>query len=83
LFFVIHAQLVGTLEPGHDFADVIDIDKKRAMGAPEDVGVEIFEELFERAAIRLAFHAHVAAGGDGDDAIFDGGVADVFGVGEE
>src|SRR5579864_4312545 len=41
LFFVVHSQLVGALEPGHHFLDVIDVDQVRAVGAPEQVGIEI------------------------------------------
>ena len=43
LLLVIHAQLVGTLEPGDDLADVIDIDEEGAVGAPELAGIEIVE----------------------------------------
>jgi len=83
LLFVVHAQLVGAFEPGHDFADVIDVYEERAMGPPEQIRVEIFEKLFESAAVGMAFHAGVAAGGNGDDSIFYRGVTDIFGVGEE
>ena len=41
LLFVVHAQLVGALEPGHHFLDVIDIDQIGAMGTPEQVGIQI------------------------------------------
>lgn len=83
LLFVVHAELVGAFEPGNDLADVILVYEERTVRAPEEVGIEIFEELFEGAAVGLAFHAEVAAGGDTDDAVFDGGETDVFGIGEE
>jgi len=35
LLFVIHPQLVGTLEPGDDLADTVDIHEVRAVGAPK------------------------------------------------
>src|SRR5579872_2111260 len=35
LLFVIHPQLVGTLEPGDDLTDTVDIHEVRAVGAPE------------------------------------------------
>ena len=40
LFLIVHAQLVGTLEPGDDFLDAINIHQVRTMGAPEEVGVQ-------------------------------------------
>ena len=35
LLFVVHPKLVRALEPRHDFADAIDIDKIGAMSTPE------------------------------------------------
>jgi len=35
LLLVIHAQLVRALEPGHDFADAVDVHQVRAMRPPE------------------------------------------------
>src|SRR5580658_525044 len=40
LLLIIHAQLVGTLEPGHDFANAVDVHQVRAVGPPEQAGVE-------------------------------------------
>src|SRR5580658_4273629 len=83
LFLIVHAQLVGTFEPGHNFADVIDVDQKRSMRAPEQTGIEVVEKLFQRPAVRLAFQARVTAGGHRDDSIFDGCVADILRIGQE
>ena len=79
LFFVVHAELVAGLEPGDDFADVVDVDDVAAVDAPEEGGVEEFEEVFEGAALGLAFEA---LGDDADDAFVDGGEAD-FGLVDE
>ncbi len=35
LFLVVHPQLVGTLKPGHNLADAVNIHEVRAMSAPE------------------------------------------------
>ena len=35
LFLIVHPQLVGTLEPGDDFADAIDVHEVGAMSAPK------------------------------------------------
>ena len=51
LLLVVHAQLVAGLEPRHHFADVVDVDHKAAMGAPEERRVKQFEQLFKRAAL--------------------------------
>src|SRR6266540_6814281 len=75
LLAVIHADLVAALEPGHHFLDAIDVDQERAVRAPEEVEVEGAHQLFHGAAVAVALHAlrH-----HGDDAVFDGGKADVF-----
>ncbi len=80
LLFVVHAELVAGFEPGNDFADVVDVDDVAAVGAPEEVGVEEFEELFEGAALGVAFDG---GGDDADGAVFDGGEADLGLVDEE
>ena len=36
LLLVVHAELVRAFEPGHHFADVVDVHQKRPMRAPED-----------------------------------------------
>ena len=38
LLFVVHAKLVGTLEPGDDFLDAVDVHQVGAVGAPEEIG---------------------------------------------
>ena len=38
LFLVVHPELVGTLEPGHDLADAVDVHQVGAVGAPENLG---------------------------------------------
>jgi len=75
LLAVVHAELVAGLEPGDDFADVLDVDDEGAVGAPELFGVELFLEFFEGAAVGVAFDV---ARDDGDAAFFDGGEAEVF-----
>ena len=35
LLFVVHPQLVRTLEPGHDFADTVDIHEVGSVGSPK------------------------------------------------
>src|ERR1700691_1063079 len=80
LLFVGHAELIARLEPGNHFADVVDVDEEGAVGAPEDCGVEQIEELLESAAFRLAFDG---GGYDGNDAVVDGGEADVLLIDEE
>ena len=35
LFLVVHPELVGTLEPGDDFADAVDIHEVGSVGAPK------------------------------------------------
>ena len=80
LLAVVHAELVAGLEPGHDLADVLDVDEEGAVGAPEGLGVELVDELFEGAAVGLAFDG---AGDDGDGALVDGGEADLALVDEQ
>jgi hypothetical protein len=43
LFLIVHAQLVRTLEPGHDFANTIDIHQVRSMSPPEQPGIQTAE----------------------------------------
>ena len=50
LLSVIHSQLVARLEPRHHFANMVDVDHKAAMRAPEQRGVKQFEQFFKRAA---------------------------------
>ena len=40
LLLVVHAQLVGTLEPGDDFFDAIDIHQERTVRAPEKIRIK-------------------------------------------
>jgi hypothetical protein len=35
LFLIVHPQLVGTFEPGDDFADAVDVHEVGAMSAPK------------------------------------------------
>lgn len=39
LLLVVHSQLIGTLEPGNDFANPVDVHQVRAVGAPEKIRV--------------------------------------------
>ena len=43
LLLIVHAQLVGTLEPGHDFANSINVHQVRAVGAPEQSRIQARE----------------------------------------
>jgi hypothetical protein len=79
-FFVVHFEHEAGFEPGDDFLDVVDVDEKRAVGAPERVGVEGGVEFFQGAVVGGAFEF---LGGDGDEAAFDGGEDEVLGVDEE
>jgi len=79
-FFVVHFQHEAGFEPGDNFADVVDVDEKGAMRTPEGVGVERGVEFLEGAVVGGAFEV---SGGDGDEAAFDGGEDEVFGVDEE
>ena len=40
LLFVIHAQLVRTLEPGHDLANAVDIHQVGAVSPPEQTRIQ-------------------------------------------
>src|SRR5215469_15225662 len=77
LLFVIHAELVGALEPGDDFLNTIDIDQVGAVRPPKQIGIQAVQQFFERTAIRLPFHAVGAAGNYCDDAVLDRCIADV------
>src|SRR5690242_8877760 len=66
---VIHAELVAGFEPRHDLLDVVDVDYIGAVGAPEGLRVEQIQQLFQGAALRLAFERGRR---DGDDALIDG-----------
>ena len=80
LFFVVHFDHEAGFEPGHDFLDVVDVDEIGAVGAPEGFGVERGVELLESAVVGGAFQV---AGEDGDEAAFDAGEDEIFGVDEE
>ena len=54
LLLVVHAELVAGLEPGHDFADLVDVDDEASVGAPEASRVEQLEQLLKGAALGLA-----------------------------
>lgn len=69
LLFVVHLEHETGLEPGHDFLDVMDIDEKGAVRAPEGLLIESGEELVEGAVVRSAFDI---LGDDGDQAAFNG-----------
>ena len=79
-FFVVHFEHEAGFEPGDDFPDVVDVDEEGAVGTPERVGVERGVEFLEGAVVGGAFEF---LGGDGDEAAFDGGEDEVFGVDEE
>ena len=42
---ILQAQQVGTMEPGNDFPDGIEVDDILAMNAQEDPGVKYINEL--------------------------------------
>src|SRR5438034_6833201 len=78
LLLVVHAQLIGTLEPGDNFLNVIDIYQVGPVCPPEEVGIKAVQELFQSAAVRLAFHAVGPAGRYRDDAVLNRRMADIF-----
>jgi hypothetical protein len=43
LLLIVHAQLVGALEPGDDFANTIDVHQVRAMSPPEQARIQAVE----------------------------------------
>ena len=43
LLLIVHAQLIGTLEPGNDFANTIDIHQVRPMSSPEQARIQAVE----------------------------------------
>jgi hypothetical protein len=43
LLFIIHAQLVRTLEPGNNFANAVDVHQVGSVGAPEQAGIQAAE----------------------------------------
>src|SRR4029077_9016798 len=83
LLLVVHSQLIGTLEPGDDFLDAVDVHQVGAVGAPEKIGIEAVQQLFESSAIGLTLNAVNSAGHDRDHAFLDGGEADVFLIDQE
>src|ERR1700721_2903605 len=55
LLLICHPQLIGALEPRHDFANLVNVDQERSVRAPEHRRIEQIEQLVERAALRLPF----------------------------
>ena len=80
LFFVVHFDHEAGFEPGNDFLDVVDVDKIGAVRTPKRIGGEGFVKFFEGAVVGRAFDI---ARGNRDEAAFDGGKDEVFGVDEE
>jgi hypothetical protein len=80
LFFVVHFDHEAGFEPGNNFLDVMYVDEIGAVGTPERVGGESFEEFFQGAVVGGAFDI---AGGNGDEPAFDGGEDEIFGVDEK
>ena len=70
VFAIVHAKLVGALEPGQDLLDPVDVHHVRAMGSPEEVGIKGFKQFFQRPAVGMSFHA---GGRYGDHAFVDRG----------
>ena len=83
LLFIVHPQLVGTLEPRHDLADTIDVDQVGAVSSPKKVAVEAVQQLLERPAVGLAFHPRCARSHNCDHAVFDPCITDIFLVHEK
>src|SRR5690349_22007818 len=75
LLLVVHPQLVRALEPGDDFPDTIDVDQVRTVGPPEKIRVETVQELFQRPAVGLSFHACCSRSHDCDHAVFNPRIA--------
>ena len=40
LLLIVHAQLIGTLEPGHDFPNTIDVHQIRPVSPPEQAWIQ-------------------------------------------
>ncbi len=78
--FVVHFEHEAGFEPGDDFADVVDVDEVGAVGAPEGVWVEGGVEFLEGAVVGGAFEVFR---GNGDQAAFDGGEDQIFGIDQE
>jgi hypothetical protein len=62
------------LEPRHHLADVVDVDHKAAMGAPEERRVQQFQQLFQGAALGVALEG---LRDHANHALVDGRVADL------
>src|SRR5208283_1997629 len=77
LLFVVHFDHETGFEPGNDFLDVVNVDKIGAVGAPERIGGKGFVKFLEGAVVGRTFNI---AGGDRDEAVFDGGKDEIFGV---
>jgi len=80
LFFVVHFEHEAGFEPGDDFLDVMDIDKIRAVRAPEGFLRQRLEEFIEGAVVGGAFEV---PGGDRDEAALDAGENEIFGIDQE
>src|SRR5262249_37165098 len=80
LLLVIHAELVGAFEPGHNLLDAVDIHHIRTVRPPEEVRIEHFHQLFEGAAIRVALHMGRR---HRDDAFLNGGVTNILLIDQE
>jgi len=78
LLLVVHPQLVRALEPRDDFPNTINVDQVRTVGTPEQIRVETVQELFQRPAVGLSFHACCTRSHDCDHAVFNPRIANVF-----
>src|SRR5581483_9683125 len=78
LLFVVHAQLVGTLELWHYFANAVNIHKIGTVHAPEEIEIERVEQFLECPAIRLSLNSIRPRCKDADHAVFNKNVTDVF-----
>ena len=80
LLAILHLELIGTLEPGDDFLDVVHVHQVRAVDSPENLGIEVTLELFHGAEVGYALEV---ARADADDAILDTGKDDFLGINQE
>ena len=80
LLRIIHPELVARFEPRNDLTNVLDVYDKRAVRAPEGLGIKLIDQLFKRAAVRLAFDAR---SDDADGPLVDRSKADLTLIDEQ
>src|ERR1022692_3388312 len=51
VLFIVHAELIARLEPGHHFLDAVDVHQIGAMHAPEHLAVQVCLEILNRPVV--------------------------------